>query len=155
MSSVVYLGLGTNLGCKDENLHRAIQMIEERVGRVISRSSFYCSEPWGFISEHTFLNVVLSLTTVLGPEEVLFITQKIEKEMGRKEKSNGLGYVDRLIDIDILLFDNLIISTPNLQIPHPLMLERLFVMVPLAEIAPDLQIPQTEKTVKMLLDELK
>ena len=133
----VYLGLGTNLGDKEANLKAAIEEIRKRVGEVTSQSAFYASEPWGFESDNSFLNAVCCVSTELTPIEVLHITQEIERELGRSKKSvNGI-YSDRMIDIDILLYDDLHIQTPELTIPHPLMRERDFVIIPLREIAPD------------------
>lgn len=134
----VYLGLGTNLGDKEANLKAAIEEIRKRVGEVTSLSAFHASEPWGFTSENTFLNAVCCLSTDFSPIEVLRLTQDIERTLGRLKKSVDGQYSDRLIDIDILLYDNLHIDTPELTIPHPLMWERDFVMIPLHEIAPDI-----------------
>lgn len=136
----VFLGLGTNLGDKEANLRAAIEEIAKRVGNVISQSAFYESEPWGFVSEYSFLNAVCCVDTSFSPLEVLHITQDIERLLGRLKKSFNGMYSDRLIDIDILLYDNLCIDTPELTIPHPLMWKRDFVMVPLREIAPDIVI---------------
>ena len=134
----VYLGLGTNLGDKEANLKAAIEEIRKRVGEVTSLSAFHTSEPWGFISENTFLNAVCCVSTDFSPTEVLHLTQGIERSLGRLKKSMNEHYSDRLIDIDILLYDDLHIDTPKLTIPHPLMWERDFVMIPLHEIAPDI-----------------
>lgn len=133
----VYLGLGTNLGDKKANLRMAVDEIGKRVGEVTSLSAFYASEPWGFESEHYFLNAVCCVFTTLSPLEVLRVTQDIERALGRLRKSVNRQYSDRSIDIDILLYDDLHIDTPELTIPHPLMRERDFVMIPLREIAPD------------------
>ena len=130
----VYLGLGSNLGDKRENLACAIRLIGERVGKVLRVSSFIETEPWGFESQNTFVNAVILCETTLTPRQVLRTTQKIEREMGRKKKSTDGGYADRCIDIDILLYDDLRVDEPDLQIPHPLMLKRDFVMIPLREI---------------------
>ncbi|MBO4895989.1 MAG: 2-amino-4-hydroxy-6-hydroxymethyldihydropteridine diphosphokinase [Prevotella sp.] len=132
--SKVYLGLGSNLGDRKENLACAIRLIGERVGKVIRVSSFIETEPWGFESDNTFVNAVILCETTLTPRQVLRATQKIEREMGRKKKSTDGGYADRCIDIDILLYDDLRVDEPDLQIPHPLMLKRDFVMIPLREI---------------------
>ena len=135
----VYLGLGTNLGDKEAHLKAAIEEIGKRVGEVTSLSAFHASEPWGFESENFFLNAVCCVSTDFQPTEVLAITQDIERSLGRLKKSlNGI-YSDRVIDIDILLYDDLHIDTPELTIPHPLMWQRDFVMIPLREIAPDIQ----------------
>ena len=130
----IYLGLGSNLGNRKENLAYAIRFIGERVGKVLRVSSFIETEPWGFESENTFVNAVILCETDLTPRQLLGATQKIEREMGRQKKSTDGGYSDRCIDIDILLYDNLRVDEPDLQIPHPLMLERDFVMIPLGEI---------------------
>ncbi len=130
----IYLGLGSNLGNRKENLAYAIRFIGERVGKVLRVSSFIETEPWGFESENTFVNAVILCETDLTPRQLLGATQKIEREMGRQKKSTDGGYSDRCIDIDILLYDNLRVDEPDLQIPHPLMLKRDFVMIPLREI---------------------
>lgn len=134
----VYLGLGTNLGDKEANLKKAVEEIGKRVGEVTSLSAFHVSEPWGFTSDNAFLNAVCRVLTDFRPMEVLRLTQDIERSLGRLEKSVDGQYSDRLIDIDILLYDDLRLSTPELTIPHPLMGQRDFVMIPLREIAPDI-----------------
>lgn len=133
----VYLSLGTNLGDKEANLKAAIEEIKKRVGEVTSLSAFHASEPWGFQSENSFLNAVCCVHTEFNPMEVLHTTQEIERLLGRFKKTVGGIYSDRMIDIDILLYDDLHIQTPELIIPHPLMWERDFVMIPLREIAPN------------------
>ena len=138
----VYLGLGSNLGDCSRNLKRAIRLIGERVGTVVRQSSFIETEPWGFDSENTFLNGVILVETALTPRQLLKVTQKIERDMGRKVKSltshlsslTPKVYSDRCIDIDILLYDDLTVDEPDLKIPHPLMHERDFVMIPLEEV---------------------
>lgn len=151
---LVYFGLGTNLGDKEKNLCTAIDKIRERIGRVTSQSAFYASEPWGFESANSFLNAVVCAETSISPLQLMEETQEIEKEIGRNKKSVDGLYSDRVIDIDILLYDDLILHTEKLTIPHPLMTERLFVMKPLYEIAPQLVIPGTEKTVQSFYEEL-
>lgn len=150
----VYLGLGSNLGDRDEYIRKAISLIDERVGKVLRQSSLIETEPWGFESSNRFLNGVILCETTLSPREVLKATQKIERELGRKKKSKVEGrrskvegqkptangqqpranYKDRPIDIDILLYDDWKVDEPDLKIPHPLMQERDFVMTPLKEI---------------------
>lgn len=152
--SKVYLGLGTNLGNKRENLLGAVRMIKERIGKVTSLSSFYETAPWGFRSENSFLNAAACVETVLSPLDILHITQTVEKEMGREKKSVQGIYSDRSIDIDLLLYDNLILDVPGLTIPHPLMTERAFVMVPLAEIAGEFLHPVFRKTISELSRQL-
>ena len=131
---MVYLGLGTNLGDKRKNLNDAIRMLGNQVGEVEKVSSVIETEPEGFKSDNMFLNAVVKVRTALSPFEILDITQDVEKSLGRKEKSSNGIYHDRIIDIDILLYDDINISTPRLVIPHPRMTQREFVMTPLAEI---------------------
>lgn len=129
----VYLGLGSNLGERKELIQKAITLVNERIGTVIRQSSLIETEPWGFESSHKFLNGVILCETALTPREVLKGTQQIERELGRKKKTT-LTYKDRPIDIDILLYDDLKVDEPDLKIPHPLMQQRDFVMIPLKEI---------------------
>lgn len=143
--ALVYLGLGTNIGNKRKNMVTAAALLAERAGDVLSLSSFYETEPWGFASENTFLNAALELETDCSPMELLRLTQQIEREMGRTQKSDG-SYHDRIIDIDILLYGNEVVHHEDLVVPHPLMQQRLFVMQPLAEIAPSLVHPVLQKS---------
>ena len=135
---IIYFGIGTNLGNREENLRRAIELLHERVGECIACSSVYRSAPQGFVSENEFANIVAVCQSDYSPEEVLLITQQIEREMGRTEKSiNGI-YHDRVIDIDLLQVihnsKSIIQDSPNLTLPHPRMQERDFVMFPLREV---------------------
>ena len=142
----VYLGLGSNLGDREDIIRKAISLIGERVGLVIRQSSLIETEPWGFESDNKFLNGVILCETTLTPRQVLRATQKIERELGKLRKHSTRRhplsfiiyplsiYHDRPIDIDILLYDDLTIDEPDLKIPHPLMYERDFVMIPLKEI---------------------
>lgn len=143
----VYLSLGTNLGDKEHNLMSAITEIERRVGPIRAQSAFLPTEPWGFESENSFLNAAVRVETELSPWALLDETQQIERDMGRTRKTNvkwkmsngkcqmgNVVYHDRIIDIDILLYDDLHINTPRLTIPHPHMYERDFVLIPLQEI---------------------
>jgi len=134
MVHTVYLSLGTNLGDKEHNLLSAITEIERRIGPVRAQSAFLSTEPWGFKSENTFLNAAVRVETELSPHALLRITQQIERDMGRTQKSVDGQYHDRIIDIDILLYDDLHINTKKLTIPHPRMYERDFVLIPLREI---------------------
>jgi 2-amino-4-hydroxy-6-hydroxymethyldihydropteridine diphosphokinase len=134
MQHTVYLGLGSNLGNKQANIGQAIRIIEELIGTVERQSALYVSEPWGFRSSHNFVNAVVRVSTTLAPLALLRATQQIERNMGRKKKSTDGIYHDRIIDIDILLYDDLTIDEPDLKIPHPLMQQRPFVMIPLKEI---------------------
>lgn len=139
----VYLGLGSNLGNRQQNIEDAVRLVQERVGQVVRQSSLMETEPWGFESSHNFLNAVILCQTAKTPREVLTLTQQIERDLGREKKSTRLPvsqkssdrqYVDRPIDIDILLYDDLTVDEPGLKIPHPLMHKRDFVMKPLREI---------------------
>lgn len=143
----VYLSLGTNLGNKEQNLLTAIKEIARRIGSIKAQSAFIATEPWGFDSPNTFLNAAICIETALSPMALLRETQQIERDMGRTQKStvnsqlstvNGqqstVIYHDRIIDIDILLYDDLHINTKKLTIPHPHMNERDFVLIPLKEI---------------------
>ncbi|MDR0961864.1 MAG: 2-amino-4-hydroxy-6-hydroxymethyldihydropteridine diphosphokinase [Mediterranea sp.] len=151
----VYLGLGTNLGDKEQNLRTAATHIEERIGKLVSLSAFYATEPWGFTSSHSFLNAALCIDTGLPPLDILHLTQSIEQEMGRTCKSVNGQYHDRIIDIDLLLCGNLVLHTPRLTLPHPLMHQRLFVMKPLSEIAPDVVHPTLQRTLRELCEAIK
>ena len=152
----VYFSLGTNLGDKEQNLRTAVRKIRKQIGEVVSLSAFYATAPWGFSSDNTFLNAALCAKTALTPLEVLQTTQKIEREMGRTHKSVNAVYSDRVIDIDLLLCfaDDgapVLLDAPGLQLPHPLMQERRFVLEPLAEIAPGVAHPVFKKTIQELL----
>lgn len=134
----LYLSLGSNLGDRRQALLTAIQWIAELIGLVVKQSSFIETEPWGFESDHTFMNACVEVSTTLSPLDVLSLTQQIEQRMGRTHKSVNCQYADRIIDIDILLYDDIILDTPELKIPHPHMLERDFVMIPLRELGVNL-----------------
>lgn len=152
---MLFLSLGTNLGQREQNLLRAIRLIQKRIGTIVSQSAFYTTEPWGFESENTFLNACIGVETTLSPRDILRKTQAIERQMGRTNKSTDGHYHDRIIDIDILLCDDQIVREPDLQIPHPLMSERLFVLRPLAEIAQDQKVPGTTMSVGEMLSALE
>ena len=141
---IVYLGIGTNLGDREANLRQALELVHERVGECLACSSIYRSAPQGFVSDNQFANIVAVCQTNHSPVEVLRITQAIEQEMGRTEKSiNGI-YHDRVIDIDLLqafdgnrITDNgrgIEVTSDTLILPHPRMQERDFVMIPLREV---------------------
>jgi 2-amino-4-hydroxy-6-hydroxymethyldihydropteridine diphosphokinase len=149
IKSIIYLSLGSNLNEPKQNILNAYQLIQEEIGSIVSQSSFLENEAQGFYSESTFINTAIEVHTHLSPRELLFKTQKIEKRLGRKTKTTT-QYESRIIDIDVLLYNDEIIQSDELQIPHPLLQERDFVLIPLLEIAPHLIIPGTNKTVKEL-----
>ena len=153
MATRVYLGLGTNIGNKKENLTRAIEKLSLALGECKALSSFIETEPWGFNSCNSFLNCAAAFDTGLSPLELLDTTERIERELGRTAKSSNGNYHDRVIDIDILLYGNTIIKSERLTVPHPLMQQRRFVLEPLAEIAPDTIHPVLAKSIKQLLNE--
>ncbi len=130
---IVYLGLGSNLGQRARSLEKSVERIAE-LARVEKKSSIYETEPWGLKEQPNFLNQVVKARTRLAPLELLSALKDIEKTMGRKKSvKNG----PRLIDLDILFYDDLVMKTDSLTIPHPLLTQRAFVLVPLNEIAPD------------------
>ena len=150
----VCLSLGSNLGPRETYLRKALQALDKELGSLVKCSSFYETLPWGFSSASLFLNAAACFDTLLSPEEVLAVTQQIEKSLGRKEKSRQGQYADRCIDIDILLYDDRVIETPDMILPHPHMAERMFVLEPLAEIMPHLLHPLLRKTILQLKEEL-
>jgi len=151
----VYLGLGSNLGDREQIISSALKLMESELGEVVSVSSFYKTAPVGFESENYFINAACHLRTPLGAREVLTITKRIEQELGRTSKSTGQKYSDRVIDIDILLYDDRVIESENLKVPHPFMHQRSFVLQPLAEIAPQVIHPILNKNIKELYSELR
>ncbi len=151
MMHTVYFGLGSNTGDRRKNLQSAISEIEKKIGRVTRQSDMIVTEPQGFISRNQFLNMAVCVETDVRAEDILDITQAIERKLGRTQKSvNGI-YHDRKIDIDILVFDDVCINSPRLTIPHPRIAQRRFVLQPLAQIAPDLIIPGKTQTIAALL----
>lgn len=149
-ASTVYLGLGSNMGDRQANLDRALEFLSQRL-RMGKLSSVYDTEPMGNSEQPRFLNLVCQAYTRLTPEALLALVKGIERKLGRTGKTGA----PRPIDIDILLFGEQVVETPELIIPHPRMAERAFVLVPLAEIAPDLTYPVTGKKIKELAGGLK
>ena len=139
MTHKLYLSLGSNLGNREENLRRALALIDERVGSVYRVSSPMETDPVGFSSTNKFINLVCLVHTMMSPMSCLRETQKIEQELGRTQKSicteGTLQHFDRPIDIDLLTYDNIAMDTPELTLPHPRMQDREFVMRPLEEIS--------------------
>lgn len=126
--------MGSNIGNRKRNMREAVQYMESLIGTVTRQSTLYETEPWGFESPNLFINMCVCVETPLAPRQLLEATQEIEKRMGRVGKSENHEYQDRIIDIDILLYDDLTVDEPDLKIPHPLMNKREFVMNPLNEI---------------------
>jgi GTP cyclohydrolase-4 len=146
----VYLGLGSNLGNRARNIYRALRLLGSRV-RLAKISSLYETEPVGLAEQPWFLNLVCCGETDLSPETLLDLAKNIERQLGRKP---GVRFGPRVIDIDILLFDDLIVSTPRLEIPHPRLHERAFVLIPLSEMAPGLVHPVLNRAVGQLRESL-
>jgi 2-amino-4-hydroxy-6-hydroxymethyldihydropteridine diphosphokinase len=149
----VFLGIGTNLGDRKSNLREAIEKIKVHIGRVLNSSSVYETAPWGFDAENDFLNMVICVETSLSPPELLKKIIVIESMLGRDRDQDR--YSSRVIDIDILLYDDLVMNEKGLKIPHRLMHERKFVLVPFCELAPDLIHPIFRKSMSVLLDECR
>lgn len=150
MKHEVYISLGSNLGNRKSYLQSATNLINQRIGKVEKISSIYQTPAWGFEGEF-FYNSCLIIKTSLLPNEVLDKLLEIEKVLGRVRNTKSKGYQSRCIDLDILLYDNLVIDTPILQIPHPQMQHRRFVLMPLAEISPEKVHPSLQKTIAELL----
>ncbi|MFY9152741.1 MAG: 2-amino-4-hydroxy-6-hydroxymethyldihydropteridine diphosphokinase [Prolixibacteraceae bacterium] len=148
--SKLYLLLGGNLGDKRKIFSEALLLLGHRLGTITAQSAVYETEPWGFQSADLFWNQVIEIATILSPEEVLNQTQQIEHELGRIRKS--IQYDSRLIDIDLLFYDDLILNRENLILPHPRIQERKFALVPLCEIAPNLIHPVFQKSCVQILE---
>lgn len=144
----VYLCLGGNVGDTHDYLNRAIGLIENQIGTIVQSSGIYQSEPWGLECNQWFLNQVVAVETELEPHAVLEHCLQIESELGRTRSGNG--YEPRTIDIDIIFFGHQIISQPDLQVPHPLMHRRNFVLQPMCDVAADFVHPVIGKTVSQL-----
>jgi len=149
--AIAYIGIGSNLGNRQENCLRAIELLQKKGIIVTKRSSLYKTEPWGVKDQPRFINMAIEIDTSLEPKELLKILKNIEKELGR-EKSSKWG--PRIIDLDILLFDDIILNEDNLKIPHPLMQERDFVLRPLCEIAPDIYHPLLKLSMYELMQKI-
>lgn len=149
-AQAVYLGLGSNLGDRSANLQRALGLLDAQL-KLRAVSSLYETEPWGYQDQPRFLNCACAVTTLLPPRELLAAVKHVERSMGR-EPSFPDG--PRLIDVDILLYGQSVLSEPDLEIPHPRLAERAFVLVPLSEIDPSLVHPVLKRTVGDLLEEL-
>ena len=154
MTHTIILALGSNLGDGRANLLRAIELIATHIGQIVAQSSVLETEPWGFVSEHIFVNQVIIIKSALTAEAILAETQQIEKALGRVTKSEQGNYTDRIIDIDLIDYDGQIVETVDLQLPHPQMHKRSFVLVPLCEIWPTWEHPILHKSAQELSDNL-
>ncbi|MEO8590116.1 MAG: 2-amino-4-hydroxy-6-hydroxymethyldihydropteridine diphosphokinase [Flavobacteriales bacterium] len=152
-NDVLFL-LGGNLGDPPTTLTAAENLLSKRAGQPISRSRDHWTEPWGFTDPHLFLNRALLVRTKLDPASLLAVALGIEHELGR-ERTNSGGYASRTIDIDILLFGDLVLSSPTLTLPHPRMHERWFALAPSADIVPSWQHPLLGRTILELLNDLR
>ena len=150
--STVYIGIGSNLGDRHKNCLRAVELLKQSGLSVTKQSSVYETEPWGLTDQPAFLNMAVELESGLAPTELLGLLKKIEKDMGRQET---VKWGPRIIDLDILLYDDITLNTDVLTIPHPLMHEREFVLVPLAELAGEFIHPVLKKKLGDLLNEKK
>lgn len=151
----LYLALGSNQGDRKALLYAARAACDASLGRVTGCSDYIETAPWGFSSPHPFLNAVLELETELSPLAVLERTQEIERQLGRQTKSSAAGYQDRPIDLDLLLYDDLVLETPRLTLPHPLMHLRDFVLEPLQQLAPTLRHPVLGLSIAQLYSRLQ
>lgn len=151
VTSTVIAGLGSNLGDRFAALGRAMELIGEEAGKITAASSVWETEPWGFDADELFLNMVVVIRTTLEPARMMQLFRSIEGRMGRK-RSGGGKYESRLIDLDILLWGNRVITMPGLEVPHPKLHSRRFVLEPLKEVAPDAVHPVTGLTVTEMLE---
>ncbi len=150
--STVYLGIGSNLGKRQESCLRAIELLRSKSLTVTKQSSMYETEPWGITKQSKFINMAVEVETDLTPMELLYLIKTIENEMGRLHSER---WGPRIIDIDILLYDDTYINEDELKIPHPLLHERDFVLEPLSEIAPEKVHPVLSKKISALLKDKK
>lgn len=144
----IVLAFGSNLGDREGFILAAYRLLEEELGELIKKSSFIETSAWGFESDNSFINSVAEFETLKSPFEALEICNKIEKELGRKRNPEHKGYQNRTIDIDILFYENIVLDTPTLKIPHPLIQERDFVLTPLKEILPNYIHPTLKKEIR-------
>ena len=150
--STVYIGIGSNLGDREENCIRAVELLEKRGIPVKKKSALHETKPWGVKDQPLFLNMAIEIETALSPRELLKILKETEQEIGRETSSR---WGPRIIDLDILLFNTDVVDEDTLSIPHPLMHERDFVLKPLSEIAPDAEHPVLHKSIRELAMQLE
>ena len=153
-SESVFVLLGSNLGDRELLVNQACKMMGERCGEIVAKSRLYESEPWGFKSEHWFLNQVVVLDTEMSPDDLMDTLLEIEKELGRDRTTPHEGYVSRPMDLDILYWGkDLIVEKQHVIVPHPRLHQRRFTLLPLCDVAPDYVHPILKKTNRQLLDE--
>jgi 2-amino-4-hydroxy-6-hydroxymethyldihydropteridine diphosphokinase len=145
--SIAFICIGSNLGRREENCLRAIELLKEEGITLVRRSSVYETDPWGIKDQPRFLNMAVEIETDMEPVQLINTLNTIEQKVGRK-KTHRWG--PRVVDLDILLFDDIVMDEADLKIPHPLMHERAFVLEPLNEIAPLVKHPALKKTVSEL-----
>ena len=150
--NTVYIQLGSNIGERESFIAKSMEQIEENIGEIITESSIFETIPWGYENQDNFLNSVIKIKTTFDAFKVLKKSQEIENTLGRKRISK---WRKRTIDIDILFYNNEIINTTKLNIPHPLIQQRKFVLIPLSEIAPNYIHPTLKKNISTLLSECK
>lgn len=150
--AMVYIGIGSNLGERHQNCVRAVECLEGNGLRVLRWSTMQETAPWGLSDQPAFVNMAVAIETDRDPQALLVLLKKIEREMGRRDSER---WGPRIIDLDILLYDDIIMNTGMLTIPHPLIQEREFVLMPLSEIAADLTHPVLKRTIGELYGTLK
>ncbi|MBI4843602.1 MAG: 2-amino-4-hydroxy-6-hydroxymethyldihydropteridine diphosphokinase [Nitrospirae bacterium] len=148
--STAYIGIGSNLGNREENCEKAVSLLRDNGVKVTKRSSMIETGPWGVTSQPKFINMAVEIETGLKPEKLLGLLKKIEAEIGRRPAER---WGPREVDLDILLYDGLVIKAPEMEIPHPNMAEREFVLKPLSEIAPEIIHPALKKSISELLSQ--
>lgn len=151
--SLLYLSLGSNRGDRADLIEEAYVQISTTIGPIVARSPVFETKPWGFASPYLFLNACAAVETTISPLDCLLHLNAIEKRLGRTRTADS-GYVDRTMDLDMLLYDDLILETPDLILPHPHLHERSFVLEPLVSIAPHLKHPLLHQTMSELLEVL-
>jgi 2-amino-4-hydroxy-6-hydroxymethyldihydropteridine diphosphokinase len=150
-AQLVYLGIGSNLGNRIDHIKTCVDLLKKEGIHILRTASVYESEPWGFVHENSFLNTVFECSTALTAVDLLKCTQQLEQQLGRTTKSTD-GYSARTIDIDILLYSSEVINTTDLQVPHPLIHRRNFVLIPLNELIPSYVHPVHHRTIKELAE---
>jgi 2-amino-4-hydroxy-6-hydroxymethyldihydropteridine diphosphokinase len=150
--ATAFIGIGSNLGMRKKNCEKAIQLVSGENISVLNRSEMLETEPWGIIDQPTFINMIIEVATDLAPEDLLGLLKKIETDLGR---TSTVRWGPRVIDLDILFYDDLVMKTAGLEIPHPGIAKRYFVLKPLSAIAPEMVHPVLKKSIKDLLSQYR